>query len=233
MEASMKDDHHGHDHNDSKSHSLSNNGQEGDTISPYAMIVTTIQELLTEKGLIGPYDIQRTVDIMESRSPSDGARVVARAWLDSEFKKRLLQTPRATVAEMGYTLSSDAELAVLENTDHVHYLVVCTLCSCYPISLLGRPPDWYKSLAYRSRAVVDPRGVMREFGLDAGSDVEIRVVDSTADIRYLVLPTQPDGTNGMGEEELSKLVTRDSMIGVAKALPPQSLHHEGDPNYHP
>ena len=133
----------------------------------------------------------------------------------------MLSDPKAALAELGYTLpETTPQLAVVENTAGVHYLVVCTLCSCYPRALLGTPPDWYKSLAYRSRAVVDPRGVMREFGLDVGEDVEVRVLDSTADLRYLVLPQRPQGTEGMSQEELSKLVSRDSMIGVANPRSP-------------
>ena len=161
--------------------------------------------------------MQRLIEFQEARSPVDGARVVARAWTDADYKRRLLADPEAALLELGYPLVGSAKLAVLENTDAVHHLVVCTLCSCYPTSLLGLPPDWYKSFAYRSRAVVDPRGVMREFGLDVG-DVEVRVVDSTADLRYLVLPQRPAGTEGMAEEELAGLVTRDSMIGVG--VPP-------------
>ena len=179
-----------------------------------------MEALLAEKGIIAEGEVRRLVDFMEARSPVDGARVVARAWVDPDYKQRLLDEPEAALLELGYPLVGSAKLAVLENTGDVHHLVVCTLCSCYPTSLLGLPPDWYKSFAYRSRAVVDPRGVMREFGLDVGGDVEVRVVDSTADLRYLVLPQRPEGTEGMSEEELIALVTRDSMIGVAVALVP-------------
>ena len=141
-----------------------------------------------------------------------------------EFKARLLTDPETALAEMGYRLpDATPKLEVVENTAEVHNLVVCTLCSCYPRNLLGRPPDWYKSLAYRSRAVVDPRGVMREFGLDLSEDIEVRVLDSTADLRYLVLPRRPAGTNGMSETELAQLVTRDSMIGVTEARTPEPV----------
>src|SRR3984893_9332017 len=154
---------------------------------------------------------------MEARSPANGARLVARAWVDPAFKQRLLDDPKAACAEMGIDASSLTELVVVENTDTLHNLVVCTLCSCYPRSILGRPPDWYKSFAYRSRAVVDPRAIMREFGTELPDDVEVRVVDSSADMRYLVLPRRPSGTDGLTEDELAALVTRDSMIGVTVA----------------
>ena len=177
-----------------------------------------IHELLVEKGVIGADEARERAEAHRSRSPSDGAKVVARAWSDPQFKRRLLDDARASVYELGYTLTHDAELAVVENTENIHHLVVCTLCSCYPTSLLGPPPDWYKSFAYRQRAVVGPRSVMREFGLDLEDDIQVRVVDSTADLRYLVLPRRPSGTEGLSEEELVALVTRDSMIGVSEAL---------------
>ena len=181
-----------------------------------------IHELLMEKGVVADGEVEEQVNRVQSRSPSDGANVVARTWVDPEFKSRLLADARSAVDEMGYSLSHDAELAVLENTRDVHHLVVCTLCSCYPTSLLGPPPDWYKSFSYRRRAVVEPRAVMSEFGLDVGDDVQVRVVDSTADLRYLVLPRRPEGTDGMTEDELASLVTRDSMIGVSEALNPET-----------
>ncbi|MEE8158404.1 MAG: nitrile hydratase subunit alpha [Dehalococcoidia bacterium] len=188
----------------------------------YARRAQAIEALLTEKGICTRSEIQRVIDESESRSPADGARVVARAWVDSEFKARLLANAKAAVAELGYEAAADLpDLVVAENTDKQHHLVVCTLCSCYPTWLLGRPPDWYKSLTYRSRAVVDPRGVMREFGLELDPGVEVRVLDSTADIRYLVLPRRPDGTEGLSEEELAKLVTRDSMVGVSNPHVPE------------
>ena len=180
-----------------------------------------IHELLVEKGIIEQGEIRERTELFRSRSPSDGAKVVAKAWTDPVFRQRLLDDARSAVYELGYTLAHDAELAVVENTDDLHHLVVCTLCSCYPTSLLGPPPDWYKSFAYRQRAVVGPRSVMREFGLELNEDMHVRVVDSTADLRYLVLPRRPAGTDGMSEEELASLVTRDSMIGVSEALSPQ------------
>ena len=165
--------------------------------------------------------MRERVDAYRSRSPADGAKVVARAWTDPDFKARLLADARAAVYELGYTLTHDAELAVVENTEDVHHLVVCTLCSCYPTSLLGPPPDWYKSFAYRQRAVIEPRSVMREFGAELDDGTRVRVVDSAADLRYLVLPRRPAGTERMSEDELAALVTRDSMIGVSEPLEPR------------
>ena len=187
----------------------------------YAKRIYAIRDLLIEKGVLTQDDIQRQIDYQEARSPANGAQLVARAWVDPAFKKRLIADPKATCAEMGMDATSINEFVVLENTERVRHLVVCTLCSCYPRPILGRPPDWYKSLNYRSRAVNDPRGVMREFGQELPDNVEIRVHDSTADIRYLVLPLRPRGTEGMSEAELAKLVTRDSMIGVVDPLAPQ------------
>ena len=205
-----------HDHEDHE-----HPGIEGDVeLGDRARRALAMEELLAEKGVIDQYDVRRLIDVVAARSPVDGARVVARAWVDPAFKRRLLEDPETALAELGYPLVGTAKLGVLENTEKVHHLVVCTLCSCYPTSLLGLPPDWYKSFAYRSRAVVDPRGVMREFGLEVGDDVEVRVVDSAADLRYLVLPLRPEGTDGMSEEELVALITRDSLIGVGVANSP-------------
>ena len=187
-------------------------------LSQHAKRIYAIRELLLEKGVLKEEEIQRQIDYMEARSPANGARLVARAWADPRFKARLLADPRAACAEMGIDATSINEFVVLENTETVRHLVVCTLCSCYPRPILGRPPDWYKSFNYRKRAVVDPRGVMREFGMKLPDSVEVRVHDSTADIRYLVLPLRPAGTDGMSEEELARLVTRDSMIGVVDPL---------------
>ena len=177
-----------------------------------------IHELLVEKGVIAAGEAEEQAQRIESRSLSGGARVVARAWSDGGFKSRLLGDARSAVGELGLSLTHDAELAVVENTASVHHLVVCTLCSCYPTALLGPPPDWYKSAAYRRRAVAEPRAVMREFGLDLDEGVQLRVIDSTADLRYLVLPRRPLGMEGMSEEDLAALVTRDSMVGVSEAL---------------
>ena len=171
--------------------------------------------------MIEANEASERVEVFRSRTPSDGAKVIAKAWRDPQFKNRLLEDARAAVYELGYTLTHDAELAVVENTDEIHHLVVCTLCSCYPTSLLGPPPDWYKSFAYRQRAVIAPRSVMREFGLELDEDVQVNVVDSAADLRYLVLPRRPAGSERMSEDELAGLVTRDSMIGVSEPLSPQ------------
>lgn len=196
-------------------------GTDPSQLSPYAARARSIEALLVEKGILTSDEVQDFVDNVESRSPADGAGIVAHAWTDPEFKARLLSDPHAALDELGYKLpETTPKIAVVENTESVHYIVVCTLCSCYPRALLGRPPDWYKSLSYRSRAVNDPRGVMKEFGTDIAESREVRVLDSTADLRYLVLPSRPDGTEGMSEAELAQLVTRDSMIGVTEARSP-------------
>lgn len=181
----------------------------------YARRIYAIRDLLLDKGVLEAEDIKREIDYIERRSPANGARLVARAWTDEEFKQRLLHDPKTACAEMGIDASGMNEFVVLENTQRVRHVVVCTLCSCYPRAILGRPPDWYKSVNYRKRAVVEPRAVMREFGQEVGDEIEVRVVDSTADIRYLVLPQRPQGTDRMTEQELSRLVTRDSLIGVS------------------
>ena len=188
-------------------------------LSYYAKRIYAIRELLLEKGIITEKDIQCQIEYQEARSPANGAKLVARAWVDPGFKARLVADPKAACAEMGIDATAINEFVVLENTEKVRHMVVCTLCSCYPRPILGRPPDWYKSLNYRSRAVNDPRGVMREFGLNLPDDVEVRVHDSTADMRYIVLPVRPKGTEGLSEADLAQLVTRDSMIGVMDALP--------------
>lgn len=175
-----------------------------------------IHRLLVARNIIDEGEVEEMIDQVRGRTPADGAKVVAKAWTDSAYLGRLLQDARSAVAELGFRLSHDAELAVVQNTEDIHHLVVCTLCSCYPTSLLGPPPDWYKSFAYRQRAVVEPRAVMREFGLELEAHVRVRVVDSTADLRYLVLPRRPAGTEQMAEAELATLVTRNSMIGVGE-----------------
>ena len=186
-----------------------------------ALRSVAIEALLAEKGLLTADEVQRQVYLMDGRTPADGARVVARAWADADFKARLLSDARSALGELGIEIPADTpHLTVVQNTEDVHNLVVCTLCSCYPRMLLGRPPDWYKSLAYRSRAVSDPRGVMAEFGYSVPDGTQVDVLDSTADMRYLVLPRRPAGTDGMTEDELAALVTRDSMIGVTDALTP-------------
>lgn len=187
-------------------------------LSHYAKRIYAIRDLLIEKGVITEKDIQEQIEYQEARSPANGAKLVARAWVDPAFKARLISDPKAACAEMGIDATSINEFVVLENTQKVRHMVVCTLCSCYPRPILGRPPDWYKSFNYRQRAVNDPRSVMREFGLVPPDDVEVRVHDSTADIRYLVLPLRPKGTEELSEIDLAKLVTRDSMIGVMDTL---------------
>ncbi|MGI9145737.1 MAG: nitrile hydratase subunit alpha [Chloroflexota bacterium] len=192
----------------------------------YGKRIYAIRELLLEKGLLTREEIQEQIEYMEARSPANGARLVARAWVDPAFKQRLLADPKSACLEMGIDASSLTEFVVLENTHNMHHLVVCTLCSCYPRPILGRPPDWYKSFAYRSRAVVEPRAIMREFGTELPEDVEVRVVDSSADMRYLVLPRRPQDTHDLTEDELAALVTRDSMIGVTEAKPPTPVRHQ-------
>jgi nitrile hydratase len=175
---------------------------------------------LVSKGVVRREDVRRMIDWLASRTPADGARLVARAWLDPEFKERLLSDARAAALELGLDPGPSPVVMAVENTSAVHHMVVCTLCSCYPRALLGPPPDWYKSLAYRSRAVSDPRGVLTEFGVELDDDVELRVLDSTADIRYLVIPLRPAASEEMNELQLAALVTRDAMIGVAQPVAP-------------
>lgn len=189
--------------------------------SDMALRVKALESLLVEKGLVDPAALDAIVDAYEHKiGPHNGARVVARAWSDPAYKARLMADATAGIAEFGYRGRQGEHMVVIENTPSVHNLVVCTLCSCYPMPVLGLPPVWYKSAPYRSRAVIDPRGVLREFGLDLPEGVEVRVWDSTAEIRYLVLPERPPGTEGLNEEQLAALVTRDAMIGVAKVAPP-------------
>jgi nitrile hydratase len=203
---------HDHDH----PHARITNGDE----PPPAARARALEALLVEQGVIAREDVRREIDWLVSRAPADGARLVARAWVDPEFKERLLADARSAALELGLDPGPSPMVVALENTEEVHHLVVCTLCSCYPRALLGPPPDWYKSLPYRSRAVSDPRGVLDEFGVELPEDVEVRVVDSTANIRYLVIPRRPSGTESMSEDDLAALVTRDSMIGVAEPSAP-------------
>lgn len=218
--------HDSHDHDHDHGHEHGSGGGDGhrhppqrdhdaDPASPYEVLERAIRELLIEKGVLTAEEINAQVDLMDSRSPALGAKVVARAWTDPAYKARLLADTRAALAELGIDIGTLAEFQTVENTPEVHNMVVCTLCSCYPKLLLGIPPAWYKSLAYRSRAVVDPRGVLAEFGLNLPTDVEVRVHDSTADLRYLVLPLRPEGTEDWTEEQLAEIVTRDCMIGTA------------------
>ena len=187
---------------------------------PAADRVRALADLLVEREIVTREELQRRMDGLVSRTPADGARLVARAWVDEDFKRRLLADAREAALELDLDPGEAPVVVALENTTDVHHLVVCTLCSCYPRALLGPPPDWYKSLPYRSRAVSDPRGVLREFGLTLAGDTELRVVDSTADIRYLVVPRRPEGTESLDEDALAALVTRDSMIGVAEPRSP-------------
>src|SRR5579862_3385216 len=185
-----------------------------------ALRAKSLESLLVEKGLVDPAALDVLVDAYEHKiGPRNGARVIARAWADAAFKQRLLADGSAALKELGYGGAQGEDTLVVENTPRVHNLVVCTLCSCYPWPLLGLPPVWYKSAPYRSRAVIDPRGVLREFGLELPEDTEVRVWDSTAELRYLVLPERPAGSEGLNEDELAALVTRDSMIGVGKVSP--------------
>ncbi len=186
----------------------------------YEKRAAAIEKLLIEKGVLTPEDVRQQIERMDSTTPEGGARVVARAWVDPEYKALLFRDARAALAQLGIDYGDMNVLVAVANTPEVHNIVVCTLCSCYPRPLLGLPPDWYKSLEYRSRTVADPRGVLKEFGLEIGQDVEVRVHDSSADIRYLVVPQRPGGTEGWSEDQLAELVTRDSMIGVARALEP-------------
>ena len=180
----------------------------------YEIMEIAVRELLVEKQLIGAGEIRRQIEVLDTRNPALGAKLVARAWMDPEFRDRLLADGRKACEEFGISFYDDTDLIVLENTDSVHNLIVCTLCSCYPRPVLGLPPDWYKLKPYRARAVKEPRRLLAEFGTIIPDDVEVRVSDSTAMVRYLVLPQRPVGSEGMSEEQLASLVTRDSMIGV-------------------
>ena len=182
--------------------------------SPWAARIRAVEELLVEKGVITKEEEKALLARMQSKTYENGARLVARAWVDPAFKERLLSDTKAAAAELGIDASGPLQFVTVENTDEVHNVICCTLCSCYPQPILGSPPDWYKSFAYRSRIVVEPRDVLREFGLELPEDKRIAVHDSTADMRYIVLPQRPAGTEGMDEDELAALVTRDSLIGT-------------------
>ena len=205
LSASAQDHEHSHDH----AHQA--------VPSDVALRAKSLESLLVEKGLVDRAALDALVDTYEHKiGPRNGAQVVARAWADPAYKQRLLADADKAIAELGFGGQQGEHMVVVENTPTVHNMIVCTLCSCYPWPVLGLPPVWYKSAPYRSRSVIDPRGVLREFGLELGDDVEVRVWDSTSEVRYLVLPERPAGTDGMGEAELAALVTRDSMIGVTK-----------------
>ncbi len=188
-------------------------------LSYFQNMEIAMRELLSEKGIATEAEINAEIDRMDSRSPADGARLVARFWVDPAFRERVRADASAASREMGFDIGA-LRLIAVENTENVHNVIVCTLCSCYPRNLLGFPPDWYKQRAYRSRVVKTPRSVLREFGLDLPGDVQVRVHDSTADMRYIVIPARPTGTADLNETALAALVTRDSMIGVARAQSP-------------
>jgi len=204
--------HHGHGHH----HGIDDPAHPHNApLTDVQLRVRALESLLTEKGLVDPAALDALIDTYETKvGPRNGALVVARAWTDPAFKQRLLADATATLADLGFLGRQGEDMVVVENTASVHHLVVCTLCSCYPWPVLGLPPVWYKSAPYRARAVIDPRGVLRELGVELPDDIEVRVWDSTAELRYLVLPRRPEGTEGMTEEELAALVTRDAMIGT-------------------
>lgn len=204
-------------------------GVEKAPLSHYAFRVAAMRELLLERGLITEEEILGTARRLEERSSVVGARLVARAWVDPAFRERLLDDAHGAASGMGIDLPPSPQITVLANSSDLHHMIVCTLCSCYPRALLGRPPDWYKSFNYRSRAVREPRALLEEFGLQLPGDTAVRVVDSTADHRYMVLPQRPAGTDGLSEDQLAALVTRDSMIGVAVPEPGPDRERLSDP----
>jgi nitrile hydratase subunit alpha len=204
--------HHHHDDDDVQEHR-----EHGAPLSEVELRVRALESLLVDKGLVEPAALDALIDTYETKvGPRNGAKIVARAWVDPVFKARLLEDGTSAVAEHGFVGRQSEKLVVVENTPSVHNMVVCTLCSCYPWAVLGLPPVWYKSAPYRSRAVIDPRGVLTELGVSVPADTEVRVWDSTAEIRYMVLPERPAGTERMSEAQLAELVTRDAMIGVAQ-----------------
>ena len=206
--------HHHHDHDDDD---VQEHREHGAPLTEVELRVRALESLLVDKGLVDPAALDAIIDTYETKvGPRNGAKIVAHAWVDPDYRRRLLEDGTAAVAEYGFVGRQSEKILVVENTPKVHNMVVCTLCSCYPWAVLGLPPVWYKSAPYRSRAVIDPRGVLSEMGVEVPADTEVRVWDSTAEIRYLVLPERPAGTENMTEDELAALVTRDSMIGVAK-----------------
>lgn len=212
--------------NDAHSHDQDHDHDHDHTEPPsdLTLRVKALESLLVTKGLVDPAAVDALIETYESKvGPRNGARVVARAWSDPDFKQWLFEDATAAIASMGYGGSRGEHLRVVENTDQVHNLIVCTLCSCYPWTVLGLPPVWYKSAPYRARAVADPRGVLKEFGTELRDDVELRVWDSTSEVRYLVLPERPAGTVGWSEDELAELVTRNAMIGVEKVQAPEGM----------
>ena len=216
----MSHDHdheHGHHHHHDDDDDVQEHREHGAPLSAVELRVRALESLLVDKGLVDPAALDQLIDTYETKvGPRNGAKIVARAWVDPEFKRRLLEDGTAAVAEHGFVGRQSEKLVVVENTGGIHNMVVCTLCSCYPWAVLGLPPVWYKSAPYRSRAVIDPRGVLSELGVSVPAQREVRVWDSTAELRYIVLPERPPGTEHLGEDELAALVTRDAMIGVAK-----------------
>jgi nitrile hydratase len=209
---------HGHEHRHDHDHA-----HDGSALSPIALRVRALETVLTEKGYVDPASIDAIVETYETRvGPRNGARVVAKAWSNPAYLQRLRENATVAIAELGFTGRQGEHMVVVENTTDQHNLVVCTLCSCYPWSVLGLPPVWYKSAPYRAKAVIDPRGVLADFGIALPAETKIRVWDSTAELRYLVLPRRPRGTEGWSEEKLADLVTRDSMIGTGLAISPDS-----------
>ncbi|UWQ98280.1 nitrile hydratase subunit alpha [Rhodobacteraceae bacterium S2214] len=214
----MPHDHHDHDHLSPSGHPY--RPDQDTTLTYWQQMEIAIREILIDKGVTTPAEIATQIEAMDARSPADGAAVVARAWVDPAFRERLLADGSRAASEMGFDIGP-MKLIAVENTSDVHNIVVCTLCSCYPRNLLGLPPDWYKSRAYRSRTVREPRSVLAEFGVTLPDDVTVRVHDSTADMRYVVIPARPAGTDDMSEAALAALVTRDSMIGTGIARSPR------------
>jgi nitrile hydratase len=218
----MADDPHSH------SHSHAHGSGEVSELSDLQLRVRALETILTEKGYIDPAALDAIVEACETQiGPHNGARIVARAWTDPEFKKRLLEDASEAANSLGHVSPVGAHLIALENTPDQHNLVVCTLCSCYPWEVLGLPPVWYKSAPYRSRAVIDPKGVLSDFGLKLPEDTKVRIWDSTAETRFLVLPMRPEGTDGWSEEQLAELVTRDSMVGTGLPKSPTEAKEAG------
>jgi len=212
-------DHEHHHHHDDED-DVQEHREHGAPLTDVELRVRALESLLVDKGLVEPAALDALIDTYETKvGPRNGAKVVARAWLDPAYKRRLLADGTAAVAEFGFMGRQSEKLVVVENTPDVHNVVVCTLCSCYPWAVLGLPPVWYKSAPYRARAVIDPRGVLKELGVSVPESREVRVWDSTAEIRYMVLPERPKGTEKLSEEELAALITRDAMIGVAQVKP--------------
>ena len=212
--------HHHHDHPHGHGHNHAPPQPDDKVHSYFQVLGVAIKELLIEKGVVTADEVRAAIERRDSITPANGARVVARAWVDPAFKERLLDNGNKAIAELGFQ-NTTTHLVAVENKPGLHNVIVCTLCSCYPRDLLGLPPSWYKSREYRARVVREPRAVLAEFGTHLPNETEIRVHDSTADMRYIVIPMRPAGTDGFGEDQLAKLITRDSMVGVAVAQPPK------------